>query len=324
VDERRESLAPGDDPELLAVAARLRADRWTAEVVATLHAAGVEPVLLKGPVVRRWLYADDPQARTYHDVDLLVAPHDQARAEAVLDRLGFVPRSPSLPGEWTSHADPWIRARDGAEIDLHRCLHGTESVPRALVWSAVHRRLETMVVEGVEVRVPDEVVRTLHVGLHVDAQDAAGSSPRADLERAVRMVDGETWQLAADMARELDIEAELATRLRESPAAATLVADLDLAAGADPRFEFRRAVRDSGAGPGAYTVERFSELHGVDRLQYAMRKALPPPSVLRNWSPLATRGPFGLVGAYIARVLWCLGRVPVALVEWLRVRRRLR
>ena len=94
-----------------------------------MRAVGIEPVLLKGPVVRQWLYADDPLARTYFDVDLLVGPDDRERAEAVLRELGFTEPVPALPGEWPEHAASWAREPDGAVVDLHRCLHGTESVP---------------------------------------------------------------------------------------------------------------------------------------------------------------------------------------------------
>ena len=46
----------------------------TAEVVTALRDAEIESLLLKGPATVRWLYADDPSARLYTDVDLLVPP----------------------------------------------------------------------------------------------------------------------------------------------------------------------------------------------------------------------------------------------------------
>ena len=41
----------------------LRVDHATVEAVDALRAAGVRPVLLKGPVIAQWLYADDPSQR---------------------------------------------------------------------------------------------------------------------------------------------------------------------------------------------------------------------------------------------------------------------
>jgi hypothetical protein len=111
------------------LAMRLRADRWLAEVVPALRAAGVDPVLLKGPAIAQWLYAEYPLLRGYHDVDLLVAPHHLGRAEDVLRQLGFTPPGLAAPGDVPTHANAWFRARDGAEIDLHRCLHGMEVLP---------------------------------------------------------------------------------------------------------------------------------------------------------------------------------------------------
>jgi hypothetical protein len=53
----------------------LARDVATAEVVEALRAAGVRSIVLKGPSIARWLYADG-QPRPYGDTDLLVSPAD--------------------------------------------------------------------------------------------------------------------------------------------------------------------------------------------------------------------------------------------------------
>lgn len=320
-----EPRPPDELTGLVGVGARLRVDRWTAEVVTGLRRVGIEPILLKGPVVRRWLYADDePLARTYTDVDLLVAPWEQPRAAEALRAMGFIEPVPALPGEWPEHARSWSRSRDGALVDLHRCLHGTEGVPAERLWEAIAERLESQTVAGIEVSVPNEVVRTLHVALHVDSTDAPGSSPRNDLERAARLVERSTWEQAAELARELGIEAEVGTRLRVVPTTVPLADDLGLPAGGVERFELRQAVHEAGAGPGAYAVARLGSLRGRARARYVLRKLFPPPDFMRRWSAIARRGRLGLVTAYVGRVAWCAGRAPAALAGWWRTRRHLR
>ena len=73
--------------ELMVAVQAAIVDRATARVVTALRDEGVRSILLKGPVLADWLYADSPRA--YLDADLLVAPADVSRAEAVLDGLGY-------------------------------------------------------------------------------------------------------------------------------------------------------------------------------------------------------------------------------------------
>jgi hypothetical protein len=58
------------------------------ECVAALEAEGVPCCPLKGVVLATRLYGD-PTRRQSGDIDLLVAPHDQQRAVAVLEQLGY-------------------------------------------------------------------------------------------------------------------------------------------------------------------------------------------------------------------------------------------
>ena len=63
-------------------------DALTAEVAGAFGREGIETLVLKGPVLSRWLYPGE--VRRYVDSDLMVAPGNRARAVGVLERLGFV------------------------------------------------------------------------------------------------------------------------------------------------------------------------------------------------------------------------------------------
>src|SRR5580658_4195633 len=70
-------------------------DALTAEVASAFAGEGIDTVVLKGPVLARWLYPDG--VRHYVDSDLMVAPGNRARAVGVLERLGFAEHLPWMP-----------------------------------------------------------------------------------------------------------------------------------------------------------------------------------------------------------------------------------
>jgi hypothetical protein len=54
-------MTPITTGQIVPTATRLRVDAWTSEVVTAIHARRIRTVLLKGPVVVRWLYSEDPR-----------------------------------------------------------------------------------------------------------------------------------------------------------------------------------------------------------------------------------------------------------------------
>jgi hypothetical protein len=72
----------------LALKTSARQDLETGLVLRALAAAGVAVILLKGADLRRRVY-EDPASRPMVDLDLLIAPGDKSRAEAVLTDLGY-------------------------------------------------------------------------------------------------------------------------------------------------------------------------------------------------------------------------------------------
>src|SRR3954453_4941386 len=99
-------------PGLSTALANLAMDAGTGEVLKEFRAAGVEAILLRGPVLDRLLYSRRGE-RSYTDADLLVAPQDLERAEGTLGALGFRPyvEEPAFTDR-TDHARPWQREGD--------------------------------------------------------------------------------------------------------------------------------------------------------------------------------------------------------------------
>lgn len=78
-------------PYLAPAARRLAQAAVTGEVVAAVRGWGVCPLLIKGPVLERWLCRDGIERR-YGDVDLVVTSDQFVEPEAALADLGFVQR----------------------------------------------------------------------------------------------------------------------------------------------------------------------------------------------------------------------------------------
>ena len=93
-------------------------DALTAEVAGAFGREGIEMLVLKGPVLAKWLYPGE--VRPYNDSDLMVAPEDRARAVGVLERLGFVDDRPWVPS-------PACRGPGGHAVQSRRS-HGGPSL----------------------------------------------------------------------------------------------------------------------------------------------------------------------------------------------------
>jgi hypothetical protein len=281
------------DADLAAIAQAVRIDAMTADVVTALRAAGVEPVLLKGPVIAERLYAG--RGRGYVDADLLVAPRDHERAEGVLGRLGFERQA----REWEDpdrmeHDAPWRRPQDAMAIDLHRTLPGARAVSPQELWRRIEPHLTPWTIPDarVPVRVLDDPGLALLVALHAAHHLREGVDarrPLADVSRAVERLPVADWEAAARLAAALRSGAEMARGLHAAPGGAELAARLALpapATGHEGAFGFERLARTRGT---------------LARARVLARALAPPPSYLRWTSPLARRGPGGLVLAYLSR-----------------------
>ena len=82
----------------------LHLDLFAVDVIERLEQAGIQPILLKGPAVAVWLYAERG-GRSYGDVDLLVSPDDWLGAIEVLEFMGLSdPRAGESHTEKSGHA----------------------------------------------------------------------------------------------------------------------------------------------------------------------------------------------------------------------------
>jgi hypothetical protein len=287
---------------------RMRIDHQTAEVVAALREVDVEPVLLKGPAVARWLY-DGPGERTYVDIDLLVPPDCFDTAEERLIAEGFRAWD---EGPSADHAVTLVRPGDHASVDLHRCLHGTEAAAPELVRAAVWTDHDELELGSCTVAVPSVPVRLLHAVLHLRPKDQAGSQAWTDLERAVQREPLEAWRRAVDIGRTLGVDGDIGPLLRLVGGGADLADQLGLSRKPSEGLlcEHRRNA------PGlSRTRHRLHGLAPTERLRLLRRIVLPPADAMRRSYPVASKGSSGLVLAYLWRPCSVLG-------DWIGHRRR--
>jgi hypothetical protein len=309
------------DP-LLVTARALEVDRVTGEVVHALRAAGVTPLLLKGPALVAWLY-DDGTPRPYVDCDLLVPPADWEKAQHVLSSIGFE-RDTSLdeydPRFAPRHADPWKRASDGGQIDLHQTLPGCP-VNATDLWGPISADAETMKVGATQVAVPRPAARALIVAAHAGHHGPDEERPIEDLSRAIERVPQATWAEAVEIAYEVQAMQLLSRGLRLLPEGARLAERLGI-----PSPELIEASYGEGLGGGtALGFARLAEQRGARaKARLLLRELFPEPRFMRWWSPMAARGRLGLALAYAWRVCWLVVHAGPGLYAWARSRKATR
>lgn len=298
----------------LAAAQALAQDLVSAEVLGALDAAGVPAVLLKGPALAGWLYADGGERR-YGDSDVLVPLGRREDAAAVLQSLGFTASLSPADVTRELHAHPWRRARDGAVVDLHVTVAGMLAPPET-VFAALPTT--TLTVGGRPVPVLAEGARALHVALHAAHDGAAGGKPLRDLGRALEQLEDERWRDAVALARVVDAEEAFGAGLRLVPAGAALADALGLPAAQSTT----RRLLAASAPREALVVEQLATTRGLAaRARIVARRVVPSPAYLRFRHPIARRGPLGLAAAYLWRPVSLAARAPRAVSAWWRASR---
>lgn len=230
------------------VARTLASDAAGAEVMRALAAAAVPAILLKGPTLADWLYPGE--ARPYVDTDVLVAPADAAAAADTLSALGFTRH----PRYVSAHAHPWQRRRDGAEVDLHLTIWGTNRAPETL-WRELQGWVTGGTISGTRVTVLSLPARALFVALHAAQHRDNLVKPREDLRRALAVAPIALWRGAERLADRLWALGELADGLLLDPAGASVLELLPLTRAA-------WAV-NHGATPLAIPLARLGQADGV-------------------------------------------------------------
>jgi hypothetical protein len=301
--------------ERLRAAETLAVDALTARITELFEDRGIQSIVLKGPAVANWLYRGRP-IRAYGDADLLISPDDWRRAKELLVELGFAdalgplahPRMESI----SSHS--WIRGDQN--VDLHCTIWGIEADP-AKVWEVLSARTVPMQVGGREVRVLAPAPRALHLGLHAAQHGIHAGKSQHDLSYAIEEVPEEVWREAAVLAAELQASAAFAAGLLTNRDGAALADRLGISG--------ERSVEASLATSPVPLAQGFNQLAttpGVGaKLRLVAQELCPTPTFMKWWSPLARRGPLGLVAAYLWRPLWILAHAGPGFRAWRRARR---
>jgi hypothetical protein len=300
------------------VASNLRVDAMTAEVLRAFEAAGIESLLLKGPSVARWLYANE-EPRGYADCDLLVRPIHLEAAEDVLERLGFEPEvnRSEMPDWWQEHAIGWLRPEDGSVLDLHRTLRDVGVGPDE-VWLTLAAHRESMTVGGFEAQTLAIPGRAFMLALHASHHGTGWSRFLDDLERGASAADLATWRAAAELAAALEATPAFATGLRLVEPGRAIASKLGLPT--DGSVDL--ALKASTPPPIALGFDQLARASGWrERMTILRHKFFPPVTFMKRWSPLARQGRLGLLRAYLHRGAWLVRKAPAGFRAWRSARR---
>ena len=293
----------------------LAVDRVTLEVLGALEDRGLDAILLKGPAHARWLY-DPPHLRTYSDTDLLVAPDVVDDAEEVLARLGFELPDIYSDDDRPGHEHAWVRRRDGVRVDLHWNLVGA-TVDDATAWSVLSTAGAPMDLHGKSVTVLSPEGRALHVALHAAQHGSELGTAIDDLTRALSL-DESIWARAGELAEKLGAAVSLSAGLRLDPRGAAIADSLQLPSD----IPLDVSLRSAAAPAHVQSLQWFLSQKGLARkARWILRNLFPSPSFMREWLPLARRGPLGLVVAYLWRPVHLVVRMATSVPSLWRARR---
>jgi hypothetical protein len=287
-------------------ALRLRTDSVTAAVVQRLRDREVPSLVLKGPAIAYWLY--DDAARPYTDSDLLIDPRDLTVAEQVLTQLGFRCEDDDRahPFIFEAHAQEWRRSEDGAVVDLHWRLPGTESSPE-VAWQLLAASAEPLSVGGTEVEVLGTPARAMHVAIHAAQHGRSEAKPMADLDRALDRLSMEVWQSAALLAKDLRAMSAFASGLRLSPPGRVHADRLGLPE--NPSRGWAPGTEHLPAPVLAFAGVSVAAARGARSIA---RSLSPPAAYMKAHFPIARRSRRGLAAAYAIRALRAIVRAPGA------------
>jgi Uncharacterised nucleotidyltransferase len=293
---------------LARLAGALAADGVSGEVLNAWKRAGIQGVLIKGPTVAEWLYAD--HVRGYGDSDLLVSPPDRQDAARVLGELGFR-EEPYADANTSKHATPWFRERDGAVVDLHHRLWGAWGPTAQEQWDVfLSAWTEQATVGGREVLVPKRAARLMLIALHASQHRDLEGKPLEDLRRALSVAARSEWRNASILADLVGASREMASGLKRVPEGAEVFADLPL---------LRAALLDEPDRSRALERLRWSEARAArGTLTVIADAAQLRPHDLRWRYPLAHRGRVGMTLAATMRVGHLVRRAPQVLRGVLR------
>lgn len=294
---------------LTAIALTLRADQLAAKGARALAESSIPHLLMRGPVIARWLY-EHPGRRSYLDADILVPPDRRDEAKAALAGIGMREvLSGAAPSEQAPHAVTFAAESAGGTIDLHWTVRGAEAEP-STVWSSLSRGAALLQVAGTAIPVPAEPARALLVALHAAQHGPLGPVQLNDIELAVENAAPDVWRRAVVLAEETGSLPAFASGLGMASRGDDLLGRLGVAV----RPNAALAVRAQGEVPLALGLAELADAPGMRaRLRLLARELWPTASFMRRWSPLARRGAPGLLLARVYRPFWLAVHLPAAL-----------
>lgn len=299
-------------------ARHLALDAATVETLRALGDAGVDSLLLKGPVTASRLYADDPHRRCYGDIDLLVSPLEFDGAEDALDRAGCRRTHPGLRrSEMSRQEVSWLAAgSDRLFIDLHRTLPGVRDAEG--LWQALWAARESMTLQGASLAVPSRVGSALVIALHA-ASPGCSRQPYRDLARAVTAFDESEWAEAVALARSVGAEQGMAAGFAAVPDARHLLARFGLT---HTTVSTATRMATPELSPAGLAIRRVLHEEGLRaRMVYLASRAYPSEAAMRkNWW-VTGEGTWGLAKARRLRYWRVLLSLPEGIAELRRARR---
>ena len=309
-----------DREAVLTTARVLSVDQVTLEVADAFDEAGIEALVLKGPVLSRALYRDGTM-RSYGDSDFLISPNDELAAHGVLSRLGFRRYPTTLPAARPPKATEWVRDRDRAVVDLHTTLPLLGVTP-ADAWTVLSEAPGAITIGGREIKTLSDAGIAFHVALHALGHGIQVDKPLEDLRRACAAWSTEVWRAAAAVAERLRATDPFSAGLRLVPQGAAIAErlalprrvtpELALLASSAPRFSFEGV---------AWVAEQDSF---GKKLAIVLSALAPPHDVLRTRYAFARRGRIGLALSVVVHIAGLLWGTPRAYLAWRRARRAAR
>lgn len=299
---------------MLATVKGLMVDQAAGQVIDALHRQDVRPILLKGASFARWLY-EESGARSYVDVDLLVAPDQLATAGEVLAGLGYALRCPGAAhGEQADHAAEWDRP-GSPSVDLHNTMSARLGVDPSRCWEIISSQTQQAVVGGRTAEVLAPAALALHVVLHAEA---GKRKTLDDLERALSRLTADEWRTALELAQALDAVPAFGIGLRLLPEGAAMADAL----GVPEEASVELVLQASSTALLARPFDQVARAQGIRaKAAVVAREVIPTPSFIRLWFPPAREGRLGLIVGYLYRLVWVPWHAPQGLRSWRRARR---
>jgi hypothetical protein len=302
------------------VARQASVDRAAVEAMRALEQAGLQVLLLKGPVLSRTLYRPHEQ-RGYFDIDLLVAPSGLQSAREVLTALGYKNVSKLYGVDdigGVLHAESWAKAVDGFgnfTIDLHWRLDGCAAPPEPAFWTLYSER-DAVEIEGERLRTLPQEGLALHLALHAAQHGTSDQKAMGDLERGLERWPPSLWRKARELASRLDALDAFAAGLRLLHSGESLADELGLPDADATTW----AIANRELQPrGTFHLKALSEARGIRDRVRVIRRALFPSRAWIRWELRWTaKGRARLFAGYVVHV----ARAPAWAIRAWQFRRR--